>query len=72
MNVALYAVAMKFPDAGVMEVTVLQRSRHRFEWILCNWEGVRVAGGEARTVAQARLDALRAHNQQRPPGDPDE
>jgi hypothetical protein len=43
-----------------LEVAVLQRGRHRFEWQLRDKDGTAVARGRSTSVAQARLDGLRS------------
>jgi hypothetical protein len=41
-----------------LEVVVLQRASGRFEWHLCNSDGIAVAKGRATSVSKARMDAL--------------
>lgn len=50
-----------------LEVVILQRSRRRFEWHLCDRDGAPVAKGRATSVAQARLDGLRSRSQKAEP-----
>jgi hypothetical protein len=43
-----------------LEVMVLQKGRHRFEWHLCNENGATIAQGDSISVAEARSKGLRA------------
>jgi hypothetical protein len=43
-----------------LEVMVLQKGRHRFEWHLCDDNGATIAQGNSISVAEARSKGLRA------------
>jgi hypothetical protein len=47
-----------------LEVMILQKGRHRFEWHLCDDNGATIAQGNSISIAEARSKGLRARTAQ--------
>jgi hypothetical protein len=60
-QIPLIVIGMAHAHDGI-EVVVLQRSRTRFEWRLCDKDGTILGKGRASNVLQARSDALRSRS----------